>query len=183
MPDEALWKGFFDPAEVVSRVGCASHPGDVVEFGCGYGTFTFPVAAGLAGTVHALDIDPGLVRRVSRKACDEGLTNVRAARRDFMTAGTGLESGSMIHAMLFNILHIEEPEKLLAEAWRVLAPGGIASVIHWRNDIPTPRGPSLGIRPSPDQCRSRAQSAGFRSIRGIALGDAAPWHYGLLLVK
>jgi SAM-dependent methyltransferase len=183
MPDEDLWTGFFDPDEVVSRLGCTGRSGDVVEFGCGYGTFTFPVASVLAGTIHALDIDPQMVGWVERKARDDGQTNIRAAERDFMATGTGLESGSMVHAMVFNILHIEEPGKLLGEAWRILAPGGVASVIHWRSDIPTPRGPSLDIRPSPDQCRRWAEEAGFRSVREIALGEAAPWHFGLLLEK
>ena len=183
MPDESLWTGFFDPDEVVSRLGCAGRAGDVVEFGCGYGTFTFPVAAGLAGTVHALDIDARMVGWVERRARDEGWTNLLTAERDFMAAGTGLEGESMVHAMLFNILHIEEPEKLLGEAWRVLAWGGVTSVIHWRSDIPTPRGPSLDIRPSPNQCQRWAKEAGFRSFRNLPLGDAAPRHFGLLLGK
>ena len=74
MPDEDLWTGFFDPDEVVSRLGCTGRSGDVVEFGCGYGTFTFPVASVLAGTIHALDIDSQMVGWVERapdmvKAC------------------------------------------------------------------------------------------------------------------
>jgi len=183
MPEEQLWTGFFHPGEVVSRLGCGARPGDVVEFGCGYGTFTFPVAAVLVGTLHALDIDPLMVSWVNRKARGGGQTNIVSVERDFMAAGTGLGNGSVVHAMLFNILHIEEPEKLLREAWRVLTPGGVASVMHWRSDIPTPRGPPLDIRPSPDQCRFWAKQAGFTGAREVALGDAAPWHFGLLLEK
>jgi len=40
--------------------------------------------------------------------------------------------------MIYNLLHIEQPEKLLKEAGRILKPGGTVSVIHWRSDIETP---------------------------------------------
>ena len=33
--------------------------------------------------------------------------------RDFMSEGSGLEDSSVDFAMLFNILHVEEPTKLL----------------------------------------------------------------------
>ena len=40
MPVRWQWEEFFDPQRVVDLLGCASLPGDIVEFGCGYGTFT-----------------------------------------------------------------------------------------------------------------------------------------------
>ena len=56
---------------------------------------------------------------------------------------------SVDHAMLFNILHVEEPVGLLCEAMRVLVPGGKAGIIHWRTDLETPRGPSMADPPMP----------------------------------
>ena len=52
--------------------------------------------------------------------------------------------------MLFYILHNENPEILLSEAWRILKPSCKIGIIHWRSDIETPRGPSLSIRPKPE---------------------------------
>jgi hypothetical protein len=41
MPDEAYWSSFFDTEAVIETLlGPATEAGDVVEFGCGYGTFT-----------------------------------------------------------------------------------------------------------------------------------------------
>lgn len=179
MPGREQWAGFFDAGRVIDLLGCAEAPGDVVEFGCGFGTFTLPVARRISGTLHAIDIDPEMTARVAAA----GLPNVVPVERDFIVDGTGLADASVVHAMVFNILHVENPLGILREAFRVLVPGGTASIIHWRSDISTPRGPSLEIRPSPWQCRSWAKKAGFLNGREIALGQSAPWHFGLRLEK
>ena len=82
--------------------------------------------------------------------------------------------------MVFNLLHIEDPLALLREAYRTLRPGAILSVIHWRSDIETPRGPPLEIRPKPEQCASWLAETGFDSVVHVDLGASAPYHFGLL---
>ena len=42
--------------------------------------------------------------------------------------------------LIYNLLHIENPEKLLNEAYRILQPGGKLSIIRWKLEE-TPRGP------------------------------------------
>jgi SAM-dependent methyltransferase len=180
MPVSWQWEEFFDPERVVDLLGCADAPGDVVEFGCGYGTFTLPVARKLTGTVHALDVDPEMIGNVTRSAALDGIGNIVPTLCDFMEDGTGLADDSMVHAMVFNLLHIENPLGLLREAYRVLVPGGKLSIIHWRTDLETPRGPSIDIRPTPGQCFSLAARAGFQDRQTVQLGSSAPWHYGLL---
>jgi ubiquinone/menaquinone biosynthesis C-methylase UbiE len=152
----------------------------VVEFGCGYGTFTVPAGQLVTGRVYALDIEPSMVGEAGRKATAAGLTNVVAQERDFVAAGTGRPDGSVGYAMLFNILHTEDPVGLLREAHRVLVPGGTAGVIHWRTDVPTPRGPSPAIRPTADQCRAWGEEAGLEFVRYESL-CCCSWHWGLVL--
>jgi hypothetical protein len=77
-------------------------------------------------------------------------------------------------------LHIENPVALLREAFRILAPGGKAAVIHWRGDIPTPRGPSAPIRPTAEQCRYWGEHAGLEFARYEEL-CCCSYHWGLVL--
>ncbi len=178
MPDEKMWEGFFDASRILSQLAFADTHSDVVDFGCGYGTFTIAAARLTTGTVHALDIEPEMLRATAAKAESFGLTNVRTVQRDFVTDGTGLPDSSVGYAMLFNILHAEDPLRLLREAHRVLRPGGRVGVIHWVYDATTPRGPPLSIRPRPEHCQAWVQQAGFELL--IPLVALPPYHYGLV---
>lgn len=181
MPEEAYWATFFDPEAALDQFLFARESlDDIVEFGCGFGTFTLPAARRTGGVVTALDIEPEMVEIVLQKAGHEKLDNIRPEIRDFVADGTGLKNSSQGHAMIFNLLHLENPVALLREAHRVLGAGGVLSVIHWRSDIATPRGPSLEIRPTPEQCRTWMQEAGFKVIRSVDLQASCPYHFGLL---
>lgn len=184
MPDESWWSGFFD-AEAAIRdfLGTAGVEGHVVELGCGYGTFTLPIARCSKGIVTALDIEPEMVARVQQQAMANRLFNIHAELRDFVAHGTGLDTGSQAHAMIYNLLHLEHPVALLREAHRTLQVGGMLSVMHWRSDIPTPRGPSLDIRPTPEQCQAWLDEAGFHTIQSVDLQRSCPFHFGLLATR
>ena len=58
MPDEAYWNSLFDIPGIINWLELKSRTGQLVEFGCGYGTFTVPVAEALNGAVISFDIDP-----------------------------------------------------------------------------------------------------------------------------
>jgi SAM-dependent methyltransferase len=161
MPDEEMWASFFRPMHALAKLGVTTDINDVAEFGCGYGTFTTATAQLVRGVVYAIDIDPRMVELTARKALAAGLQNVRPLVRDFVVDGTGLEPGNVDYAMLFNILHCEHPLTLLREAGRVLQSGGLLGVMHWNHDASTPRGPSMQIRPRPEQCQAWAIEAGF----------------------
>jgi ubiquinone/menaquinone biosynthesis C-methylase UbiE len=182
MPEEEMWREFFDPEAILRLLRLTSSCRDVVDFGCGYGTFAIPAARIVRGIVHALDVEPGMATATQAKADTEGLRNVRTYLRDFVAQGTGLPSASMDYAMLFNILHCESPDVLLGEAFRVLSPGGILGIIHWNYDPATPRGPAMEIRPRPEQCREWAVGQGFRLLEpGII--EFPPYHYGMALER
>ncbi len=181
MPEEAYWESFFDADATMDILFRTSRlAGHLVEFGCGYGTFTMPAARRTRGIVTALDIEPLMVDHVRQKAEALALANVQAEVRDFVADGTGLGSGTQDHVLIFNLLHLEQPVALLKEAHRVLQNGGLLFVIHWRSDIPTPRGPSLAIRPRPEQCRAWLEEAGFRSVESVNLQECCPYHFGLM---
>ena len=167
---------------MLERLDCAGPRGDVVEFGCGYGLFTVAAAELVRGTVFALDIEPAMVAATEARVREAGLANVRVECRDFLADGCGRPDASVSYAMLFNILHIENPVALLQEASRALRAGGLAAVIHWQHDPATPRGPSMPIRPRPEQCRKWGEQAGLEFVRDESL-SCCSWHYGLVLRK
>ncbi len=181
MPDEEQWRSYFQPELVLDRLGLLAGIGHVVEFGCGYGTFTIPAARRARGTVYALDIDSQMIELVRDKAQNVALRNIECSLRDFATDGTGLPADHADFAMLFNILHAEHPDILLAEAWRVLKPSGLLGIMHWNYDPTTPRGPSMEIRPKPGQLLNWAVRSGFEPESSFL--DLPPYHYGLLMRK
>ena len=182
MPPQDYWEALLDAALILDRFGFDAATGDVAELGCGYGTFTVPLARRIGGIVHAFDIDTEMIAHTRRRAAEAGLTNIRAAQRDVFADGFGLPDGVCDACLLFNILHSEAPVEMLREAQRVIRPGGTVTVIHWRSDIATPRGPSAEIRPLPEQILAWAGDTG-----GLAAAEPSfllpPWHYGVKLRK
>ena len=182
MPPAEQWESYFDATGILESLGCRHLIGDIIEFGCGYGTFTIPAGRRTLGTVYALDIDPTMVATTAARVSQVGLNNVVVELRDFVREGCGRKSRSASLALLFNILHIEDPISLLKEAHRVLHPGGLVGVIHWNCDVRTPRGPPLNIRPRPEQCRLWGEQAGLRWVTDQQL-PGSPWHWGMLLER
>jgi SAM-dependent methyltransferase len=180
IPDQALWESFFDPPAVLAAFCGGALEGDVLEFGCGYGTFAVPAAQLAAGTVYALDIDAAMVAATAQRAARAGLTNLITEERDFLASGSGRSARSVQLALLLNILHLEDPVALLEEARRILRPDGTVAVMHWKRDAGTPRGPPLAMRPRPEDCREWAKQAGFVRADPREL-PGAPWHWGLAL--
>jgi SAM-dependent methyltransferase len=180
MPPKEMWEGFFSPAEILAVMGLDDHVVDTVEFGCGYGTFTIPAAKIIRGIIHAFDIEEEMISATKKEAEKEGLKNVDTILRDFMKEGTGLPSESVDYVMLFNILHIERPEAMLRESWKILRGGGRLGIVHWNYDPSTPRGPSMKIRIKPEQCIQWAKETGFSHPQQY---DLKPYHYGIVMRK
>jgi SAM-dependent methyltransferase len=180
MPEEAAWELLFDAELVLDRLGIDQQIRDAAELGCGYGTFTLPVAQRIGGTLYAFDIDQAMVTRVVQRSSAAGLTNVVAAQRDVLAEGFGLSQDSLDGCLLFNILHHEDPVGMLRSAAGAVRPGGRLYIIHWRHDGATPRGPDLSIRPRPEQVIGWAEATGILESAGGVV-DLPPWHYGLVL--
>lgn len=181
MPDEEMWQTFFSPSQTLWALGLHGGMSDVAEFGCGYGTFTIPAAQIIRGRLHAFDIEADMIESTRNKAKQHDLSNVRLYQRDLVLNGTGLSDISVDYVMLFNILHAEAPDLLLAEAFRILHGDGTLGIMHWNYDPMTPRGPSMDIRPKPEECAALAENTGFVIVPTLV--DLPPYHYGILAKK
>jgi len=121
-------------SEVVKSVGVKQGQ-SVLDFGCGSGTYTIPVACVVSnrGKVYALDKDGEVLDSLIRRADSAGLANIR--RLD-TPGGTqiALANDSVDVVLLFDVFHdyyfssVAERQDLLREISRVLKPSGILSV-------------------------------------------------------
>jgi hypothetical protein len=57
MPDQAYWNSLFDIPRIVDWLNLKNVTAPIVEIGCGYGTFTVPIAGATDAEVHAFDIE------------------------------------------------------------------------------------------------------------------------------
>ena len=116
--------------------GAGVKPGQsVLDFGCGEGIYTIPVArvVGNQGKVYALDKDEEALDNLMRKAESADLTNIR--RLDTL-GGTqiALANDSTDVVLLYDVFHgyyfssAADRRDLLREIRRILKPGGILSV-------------------------------------------------------
>lgn len=71
MPEEAYWESLFDVPLILSRLGIDQFH-DIAELGCGYGTFTLPIAQTIEGTVYTFDVNPAMLARTAdaRPECE-----------------------------------------------------------------------------------------------------------------
>ena len=180
MPDQDYWESLFDIGGILDSLEIGPETRDAAEVGCGYGTFTLPVARRIRGTLHAFDIEPGMIESTRARAAAGDVRNLVLERRDIVEKGLGLPEQSVDVVLLFNILHTENPVEMLRAAVAPLRPGGRVLAIHWRSDLPTPRGPDLSIRPRPEQIAAWATSAGLRPRPSRLL---PPWHFGVVAVR
>jgi len=182
MPEEVYWNSLFDIEGIVDWLDLSKINGaTIVEIGCGYGTFTVPIAKKSAGKIFAFDIEPAMIKVAQENVRKAGLSNVTFSLRDVLEQGTGLESESVDRVLLFNILHFSERRLLLEEAARILKKDGIVAIIHWRKDIPTPRGPAVDLRPDQGEILSAAAGLNLKFHGNSKILE--PYHWGIQLVK
>ena len=99
----------------------------VLDYGCGSGSYSVPAAkaVGETGRVYALDIHPLATEAVENRAGKEGLANVSTIVSD---CATGLPDGSIDVVFLYDIFHmLDNREEVLREIHRVLRPEGMLS--------------------------------------------------------
>ncbi|MEK6707833.1 MAG: class I SAM-dependent methyltransferase [Pseudomonadota bacterium] len=181
MPEETYWSSLFDIEGIVDWLALSKETTTIVEIGCGYGTFTVPIAKKSAGEIYTFDIEPSMVEIARENVRKAGLSNVTFGLRDVLGQGTGLEPNSTDMVLLFNILHFSERRILLEEASRILKDGGIVAIIHWRKDIPTQRGPAINVRPDQGQILSASEGLNLNFHGNSRILE--PYHWGIQLVK
>ncbi len=168
---------FVVPEDVVTQFHIRD--GDAVaDFGAGSGFFAKVLSRAVgSGKVYALEIQRQLVEKVADLARTEHLSNVEVMWCDLEAAGgVKLSDGALDVGIMVNALfQFEDRDTAIAEAARLVRPGGKFFVIDWTESFG-------GLGPHPDQiigedaARELAERHGFTFERSFPAGGH---HYGL----
>jgi ubiquinone/menaquinone biosynthesis C-methylase UbiE len=181
MPEEKLWEQFFDVEKILVELEVSNEIEKLVDFGFGYGTFSIPASKKIKGDIYAYDIEENLIQELKSKLISNNINNIKLVNKDFINEGSDFQNEEVDYVMLFNILHAEKSAEILAETYRILKVKGKVGIIHWNYDSSTPRGPSMSIRPKPDELKNLLIKAGFSIIKYNI--NFPLYHYGLLAQK
>ncbi|MFO7772395.1 MAG: class I SAM-dependent methyltransferase [Dehalococcoidia bacterium] len=127
--------------EILQQIGIRSGQ-TVLDFGCGLGMYTIPVAkiVGEQGRVYALDKDKEALDELARRAKSAGLKNIRR-RETSGKLGIDLADKSVDVVLLFDVFHsfyfpqADDRKKLLGEIYRIMKPSAFLSISVWPNLI------------------------------------------------
>ncbi len=125
--------------ELINNIAGISAGMTCVDLGCGTGAISFPLASvvGNEGKVYAVDIDVQVIERIREKNPPPNLVPVLGD-----AGNTKLESQIADSCFMILILHeVEQTDKILSEAFRLLKPEGKALVLEWREDFDSPHPP------------------------------------------
>lgn len=158
--DHPLRKTLLPPDRVIASIGIES--GMVIaDIGCGIGYFSFPMAlaAGAAGKVYALDINPLMLEELNRRIEAAGTTNIESVQSS--ENGFKLPPESVDVAFTSTVHHeLHDPVLFLKQCHAILKPHGTMAIVDW-NAVEESHGPPLHKRVPLTSAKADLEAAGF----------------------
>lgn len=131
---EGAWR-----PKLVARVAAAT-PATVLEVGCGTGAVTRLLGAALPdAAITATDVDPAVMSRAAKRVRDPHVTWTLASATSLPADAESVDA--VVCSLVLHHLDPEPKAAALAEARRVLRPGGRLHVADWG----MPRDPVEGL--------------------------------------
>jgi ubiquinone/menaquinone biosynthesis C-methylase UbiE len=155
-PERLKW---LPPDAVVRKI---ARPGlRVADVGAGTGYFALPLARALlpGGRVFAIDMQPEMLQLLRARV----LPDLPIVLVEGEATRTTLQNASVDVVLLANVWHeLDDQAASLAEASRILAPGGSIAILDWRKDVEQPPGPPLEHRIPPSEVARALEQHGWR---------------------
>jgi ubiquinone/menaquinone biosynthesis C-methylase UbiE len=147
----------------------------VADFGAGQGAHmhAFSGMVGPSGRLYLFDVQKALVDRLAVHAQRQNLANVDPLWADLeVPRSTGLAEGSIDRVLLSHILfQADSREAVLAEAFRILKPGGKVLVVEW-----APGAPAAALHTDrivePVKLAALLEGVGFGKLAPVPVGAA-----------
>ena len=165
--DAEAWSATFDaperdgwqmPERVVETLALAPNA-EVADLGAGTGYFSMRLARAVPeGHVHAIDVEPSMVRHLANRAAEERLTNVRAI--EGTATETGLSQTVDLVLVVDTFHHIATRPVYFAAVRAQLNPGGRVVIIDFQMD--SEMGPPREFKIAPEIVEAEMREAGFR---------------------
>jgi ubiquinone/menaquinone biosynthesis C-methylase UbiE len=172
---------FTDPAKNLRAFGLTEEM-IVADLGAGTGFYSILASAMVPkGKVYAIEIQKDFLITVKNKALDAKCNNVECLWGNIeKIGGTKLKNDIIDAVIISNVLfQVENKEKLIEEAKRILKTGGKILFIDWTS-LPESFGSGLKTTIPKEKARVLFEEKGFIFKREI---DAGAHHYGMILEK
>ena len=165
--DPEAWSATFDAAERdawqqperVIETLALSRSAEVADLGAGTGYFSMRLARAVPeGHVHAVDVEPSMVRHLANRAQEEGLTNVLAI--EGTATETGLSTPVDLVLVVDTFHHIDSRPTYFAALRALLRPGARVAIIDFR--LESEMGPPREFKIAPDAVEAEMREAGYR---------------------
>jgi ubiquinone/menaquinone biosynthesis C-methylase UbiE len=171
--DDPARRKWQDPEAILTGIGLK--PGmALVDVGCGAGFFAIPAAriVGPKGKIYGVDGNPAAITALREQAEKEGLKNL------YLTTGAAedIVVGEQCADIVFfgiSLHDFHDPSKVLANARRMIKPGGILVDLDWKKEG-IPMGPPPHIKFDESKASQLIEAAGFKLA---SVKDSPPYHY------
>ncbi|HEY4502973.1 MAG TPA: class I SAM-dependent methyltransferase [Candidatus Paceibacterota bacterium] len=147
----------------------------------GAGTGFYSVAAGAMvpqGRVYAVEVEKDFLSTIKNKAKEAHLNNVECLWGDVEKIGGTKIGDSIVDAVIASsiLFQVEDRERFIEEARRILKPGGRVLLIDWSD---TEAVKIKNLIPK-QKAREIFERKGFTYVRDV---DAGVHHYGMIFTK
>ena len=139
------------------------NPGVLVDIGAGTGFFAVPFSRKLnGGKVYACDVSDTMLEWMEKNLPQETKGVVIPLKME--ESSVPLSDCIADFVYMINLHHeLEEPEKIVREAFRLLKHGGKLMIIDWKKEEMR-EGPPLSIRVTEGTIKEHVRKAGFVGI-------------------
>lgn len=171
---------FTDPVKNLRTLGLTEAM-IVADLGAGTGFYSLAAAPIVPkGKVYAVEIQREYLMAIKSKARDRRLGNIEYLWGDIeRRGGTKLRDEIVDAVIASNVLfQVENKDRFIDEARRILRAGGRLLVVDWHHD--SPLHPHKKATISKDKAREMFESKGFAFEREI---DAGEHQYGMIFVR
>jgi predicted methyltransferase len=153
-PERDAWQ---KPHEVIQALGLKPDAA-VADIGAGTGYFAVRLAHRVPkGKVYAVDVEPGMVDYLEKRAQREQLPNLLALEGE--PGDPRLPARVDLVLIVDTVHHIEERERYFEKLKSALKPGGRVAIIDFR--IEAKQGPPRHSRIAPERVKSELAAAGY----------------------